>query len=162
MDTQCISLYFVNEHNEPTKICRNDWNQRGSKIRCKKIVNTKTFFPNIHKRTIHCMLAQDFTGHWFVVVIVRLFKFFSRLLCKGKPRLASTRHNLRALTWNYNSRVSNIESDNSQNWFGRLQQYFWQNISIFYYSLYKDNPRVEENWNILSNFNALLKQSALS
>ena len=47
-------------------------------------------------------------------------------------------------------------------WFGKLQQYFCQNLSIFYYPLYKDNPRVEENWKILSNFNALLKQSALS
>ena len=47
-------------------------------------------------------------------------------------------------------------------WFGKLQQYFCRNLSIFYYPLYKDNPRLEENRKILSNFNALLKQSALS
>ena len=28
-------------------------------------------------------------------------------------------------------------------WFGKLQQYFCRNLSIFYYPLYKDNPRVE-------------------
>ena len=64
----------------------------------------------------------------------------------------------------FNSRVSNIESDKSQN--VGLEDY--NNISdrifpyIFNYPLYKDNPRVEENWKILSNFNALLKQSAMS
>ena len=60
------------------------------------------------------------------------------------------------------SRVSNIESNNSQN--GGLEDY--NNISdrIFPYfttPFYKDNLRVE-GIEILSNFNALLKQSALS
>ena len=51
----------------------------------------------------------------------------------------------------------------SKCWFGRLQQYFCWNFSIFNYPPYKDNLRVSRrNWKILSNFNALLKQSALS
>ena len=37
-----------------------------------------------------------------------------------------------------------LPDDYSQKcWFGKLQQYFCRNLSIFYYPLYKDNPRVE-------------------
>ena len=58
----------------------------------------------------------------------------------------------------YSSRVSNIESDNSQN--VGLEDYnniFDRIFPCFTTpSIYKDNPRVEENWKILSNFNDLM------
>ena len=58
------------------------------------------------------------------------------------------------------SRVSNIESDKC--WVGRLQQYFWWNLSTFYYPLYKNKFRVEGIWRFFQIFKTLLKQSALS
>ena len=60
------------------------------------------------------------------------------------------------------SQVSNIESNNSQNVV--LEDYNNISVGIFPYfttPFYKDNLRVE-GIEILSNFNALLKQSALS
>ena len=64
----------------------------------------------------------------------------------------------------HSSRVSKLESDNSQN--VELEDYNNISVGMFSYfttpSTYKDNLRVGGIGKFVSNFNAMVKQSALS